>query len=523
MLHELEERNAFVSALDPARTWFRYHALFADLLRLELRRSEPSEVAGLHRLAAGWLARNGDVQAAVRHAQAAEDWPLVSELLGERSFRIALDGHGASIDAILETVPPDVVPRLPGCARVCAATRRGSAPSSRRSGTWRSPRPTGTACRRNAGPAAGDARHTRMTVARRRGRIADVLDEARRALDPANGDLATAGGDDMRAMVLVLAATSRCCPAAPAWERYLDEALELSRRAGRPVAAGPVPGAPRPRAGPAVAGPLAGAGPGVHRPRGPYTAGAGTGPSVPAAALALVGVWQADIDHAEEWLSRSERILGADVEPALSLMLAVVRGTVLVARGGPRRRGRRPVPGGRGAAAAPRRPALPGRCGDPAAGAEPRGPGRRPGRRGGDRQAPAADGATPAPMLLGRAAVALATGDTASVVGLTAMALDPAEGNSPPFRIQAHLLAARAHDAAGDAAAARDTSRSRPRRRRAGGAAVAVLGHAGAPAHRRPPRGARRPTGRCCRRSPACSAARPARWRRRWHRPWRHR
>ena len=49
ILLDLEDANAFVESLDPGRTWFRYHHLFADLLRLELRRTLPEEVPGLHR------------------------------------------------------------------------------------------------------------------------------------------------------------------------------------------------------------------------------------------------------------------------------------------------------------------------------------------------------------------------------------------------------------------------------------------------------------------------------------------
>src|SRR5690348_8608885 len=55
ILLDLEDANAFVVSLDPARTWFRYHHLFADLLRLELRRRLPEELPVLHRLAAKWL------------------------------------------------------------------------------------------------------------------------------------------------------------------------------------------------------------------------------------------------------------------------------------------------------------------------------------------------------------------------------------------------------------------------------------------------------------------------------------
>src|SRR5215472_17210732 len=52
VLQDLEAANAFVVSLDARRSWFRYHHLFADLLQLELRRTEPDQVAGLHRAAA---------------------------------------------------------------------------------------------------------------------------------------------------------------------------------------------------------------------------------------------------------------------------------------------------------------------------------------------------------------------------------------------------------------------------------------------------------------------------------------
>src|SRR6202167_5482584 len=80
ILLELEDANAFVVSLDPARTWFRYHHLFADLLRLELRRRLPGELPALHRLAAGWLTEHGEITEAIRHTQAAGDWPDAARL-----------------------------------------------------------------------------------------------------------------------------------------------------------------------------------------------------------------------------------------------------------------------------------------------------------------------------------------------------------------------------------------------------------------------------------------------------------
>ena len=74
ILLDLEDANAFVVSLDPGRTWFRYHHLLSDFLRLELRRTLPEEVPALHRRAARWFTGHGQVADAIRHTQAAGDW-----------------------------------------------------------------------------------------------------------------------------------------------------------------------------------------------------------------------------------------------------------------------------------------------------------------------------------------------------------------------------------------------------------------------------------------------------------------
>ena len=61
ILQRLADANAFVTPLDAGRSWFRYHPLFADLLRLELRRVAPGTIGSLHRAAAEWHEQHGDV------------------------------------------------------------------------------------------------------------------------------------------------------------------------------------------------------------------------------------------------------------------------------------------------------------------------------------------------------------------------------------------------------------------------------------------------------------------------------
>jgi LuxR family transcriptional regulator, maltose regulon positive regulatory protein len=105
VLQDLEAANAFVVAVDPRRSWFRYHHLFADLLQLQLRRTEPDQVAGLHRAAASWLAGHGYPVEAVRHAQAAQDWDLAARVLADRWPGLYLDGQAAVIHELLAGFP----------------------------------------------------------------------------------------------------------------------------------------------------------------------------------------------------------------------------------------------------------------------------------------------------------------------------------------------------------------------------------------------------------------------------------
>ena len=108
VLLELEAANAFVVPVDAARTWFRYHHLFADLLQLELRRTAPDEVGALHRAAAQWFGDHAYPVEAVRHAQAAGDWASAARLLADHWPGLQLDGQAVTVHALLAGFPAEV-------------------------------------------------------------------------------------------------------------------------------------------------------------------------------------------------------------------------------------------------------------------------------------------------------------------------------------------------------------------------------------------------------------------------------
>ena len=71
--------NAFVQPIGSG--WYRYHTLFAEMLRLKLRHEHPDRVVTLHQRAARWYERNGLLTDAVRHAAPAGDWPLAAAMV----------------------------------------------------------------------------------------------------------------------------------------------------------------------------------------------------------------------------------------------------------------------------------------------------------------------------------------------------------------------------------------------------------------------------------------------------------
>ncbi|WP_027008080.1 LuxR C-terminal-related transcriptional regulator [Conexibacter woesei] len=121
MLEALVRANAFVVPLDRHGHWFRYHALFAELLRSQLAALGPEAVAEQHRRAAAWFSEQGNPAEAVRHAALGRDWDLAERVLAEHWIELRLDGAGATLDAVVTGLSEDALERRPHVTLVAAA------------------------------------------------------------------------------------------------------------------------------------------------------------------------------------------------------------------------------------------------------------------------------------------------------------------------------------------------------------------------------------------------------------------
>ncbi len=128
-LARLERANAFVVALSSRRERYRYHPLFAELLRYELRREAPQEVVELRRKAADWYGANGFPAEAVGQAVAMGDWERTADLLAEHGGRRLLRGQDGRAGRAAGPGPGGGGPSPPR-ARAAARPPGGSSPAT---------------------------------------------------------------------------------------------------------------------------------------------------------------------------------------------------------------------------------------------------------------------------------------------------------------------------------------------------------------------------------------------------------
>jgi LuxR family maltose regulon positive regulatory protein len=337
ILQDLEAANAFVVALDSARSWFRYHRLFAGLLQLKLRRTAPGEVTGLHAAAAGWFAGHGFAVEAVRHAQGARDWGLAARLLADAWPGLYLGGQAATTHELVAGFPAEARAADAELAALAAADElaQGSLEEAKRYLTLAAQDPVSVPAGRR-GRVQVLLGVVGLLLARQRGDPPAVIEEARRLQAAAEApDAARPGlGEDLRALALINLGiaeygTARFEEAEP----HLEQGVALARRVGRAYLE--------------FTGLAYQAAIEVSRS---YTRGAERGRQAvelaerhgwtdePAASIAyqtlggaLTG--QGRLEEAEPWVQRAERTVRPDAEPAAGVRVHSVRGLLELARG----------------------------------------------------------------------------------------------------------------------------------------------------------------------------------------------
>jgi LuxR family maltose regulon positive regulatory protein len=109
LLIRLEHANLFLTALDDHREWYRYHHLFAELLRAELQRRDLERRRELHRNAFAWLAAAGHVGEAIHHAVEAGETETATRLVAENYLSTIEWGGYATVAGWLDEFPRRVV------------------------------------------------------------------------------------------------------------------------------------------------------------------------------------------------------------------------------------------------------------------------------------------------------------------------------------------------------------------------------------------------------------------------------
>ncbi|MFL5839380.1 MAG: AAA family ATPase, partial [Thermoleophilaceae bacterium] len=337
MLLELEDANAFVVSLDAERTWFRYHQLLADFLRLELRRTFADEVPDLHRRAAQWFADNGDAVEAVRHTIAAGDWPDAARLLADHSFSLTLDGQEGAIGALLRLFPKGASAEHPDLALARAATQlsegrlEDAAAQLALAATHVASTPPARRRRLTVAIAS-----LRLALARRSGQFTEVIEQANvlaASIADESNELIAMSSELRGVALLNLGIVEMWSGQLLDADRHLSEGAALAQTLDRPyleVAC---------RAHQVFPSNLVSVAAARERGRQAVALAERHGwgdRSIIAPALGSAGamsVWMGEFDDAERFLRRAWEVADPDFDPATALFLHVVTGMLHLGRG----------------------------------------------------------------------------------------------------------------------------------------------------------------------------------------------
>ena len=114
LLEELEAANLFIVALDHSSEWYRYHPLFAEMLRYRLHQQDPLGEGILRRRASRWYEQAGDGAEAIRHALAAQDWDTAARQIERFADELRRRGELGLLDSWLTALPATAHMAYPG-------------------------------------------------------------------------------------------------------------------------------------------------------------------------------------------------------------------------------------------------------------------------------------------------------------------------------------------------------------------------------------------------------------------------
>ncbi|MET0729560.1 MAG: AAA family ATPase, partial [Solirubrobacterales bacterium] len=339
ILLDLEQANAFVTSLDVDRTWFRYHHLFADFLRLELRRTDPASIDALHGVAARWHEEHGHPAEAIRHAQAAADWTYATRLLADSYISLILDGRLETVGGLLARFPAEAAGEDAELAIVLAGARLFEGRADDTDAYIE-------VAERLADTVPQDRRRrfdlrvasTKLWLARRSVDLASAL-EAKREVEAAlaaqsASDIARVA-DHRAAAVMNVGITELWSLRTDEARRHLEEALSLAQQAERPYLEISC------LAHLGIAGPDAGGSvlDGVHYAEQAIARAEALGwgeEAIITPALAISGValmWLGRFDEAERRLDRADRALRPEEDPMTTLIVRWATGLLRLIQG----------------------------------------------------------------------------------------------------------------------------------------------------------------------------------------------
>ena len=236
ILETLERSNAFVSRVGANGAWHRYHVMFRELLRSQLRHRMPDAFAVQHRAAARWYARASLNVEATRHALAAGDWELAGDVLSAGWLELLVRGEAHDATALFEGFPRQAFARRPELAIAAAGALLGAGELARGEEYLRVADDAASALKpaRRADFVLGRT-IAQMFQARSRGRFAKVRQLAQKLLAGHGSASASLAGRERRALALIHLGI------ADAWagrrrhaRASLEEALSLAGHADRP-------------------------------------------------------------------------------------------------------------------------------------------------------------------------------------------------------------------------------------------------------------------------------------------------